>query len=143
MEDMITEEQGGLVKLTNEQRAYFELHPDFLQQFQNEQHNKKDAALAEAANKKDAALAECQKMPDLLLNVKKKKLSYGIMKKKKNCFKNLAGPRKSEAFQACRKIKPNGKSYVKMKNKKDCFRDLAFSDIILQRVPERRRLSRP
>ena len=33
----VTEEQGGLVKLTNEQRAYFELHPDLLQQFQQQQ----------------------------------------------------------------------------------------------------------
>ena len=33
----VTAEQGGLVKLTNEQRAYFELHPDLLQQFQQQQ----------------------------------------------------------------------------------------------------------
>ena len=98
--------------------------------------NKKDAALAEAAKKKDAALAECQKMPENAWNAwgleQFAKASYGTMKKKKNCFKNLAGPRKSAAFQACRKIKPNGKSYDKMKNKKDCFRDLAFSDPLLR-----------
>ena len=112
-------------------------------------------AAEDAAKKQDAALADCQKMPDAKIfyrggmhafhawpgmhgipNVNEHPLSHGLsqhvkkasfvaMKKKKNCFKNLAGPRKSAAFQACRKIKPNGKSYDKMKNKKDCFRDLA------------------
>ena len=112
-------------------------------------------AAEDAAKKKGAALAECQKMPDAKIfyrggmhafhawpgmhgipNVNEhplspglsqhvKKASFVAMKKKKNCFKNLAGPRKSAAFQACQKIKPNGKSYDKMKNKKDCFRDLA------------------
>ena len=76
------------------------------------------------------ALAKCQKMPDgHKLIMTNKKASYGMMKNKKNCFRNLAdlaGQRKSAAYEACRKIKPNGKSYEKMKNKKDCFRDIAL-----------------
>ena len=48
------------------------------------------------------------------------------MKQKKNCFKDLAGPRSSAEFGECQKIKPQRK-FIPMKQKKNCFRDLAQS----------------
>ena len=50
--------------------------------------------------------------------------SVALMKQKKNCFKNLAGPRNSAAFKQCKQIKPRG-AFQPMKQKKNCFRDLA------------------
>ena len=46
------------------------------------------------------------------------------MKQKKNCFKNLAGPRNTPAFKQCQQIKPQG-AFQPMKRKKNCFKDLA------------------
>jgi hypothetical protein len=65
-----------------------------------------------------AAFKQCQKI--------KPQGKFRPMKQKKNCFKNLAGPRSSAEFGECRKIKPQRK-FIPMKQKKNCFRDLARS----------------
>jgi hypothetical protein len=65
-----------------------------------------------------AAFKQCQQI--------KPQGKFGPMKQKKNCFKNLAGPRSSAEFGECRKIKPQRK-FIPMKQKKNCFRDLARS----------------
>ena len=88
-----------------------------------------------------SVLSECQKMPEPVKNKygfyingvqhqqdSGKKLAFVTMKKKKNCFKDLAGRPNNPAWMRCWKIKPRGKNYVsfdKMKNKKNCFRDVA------------------
>ena len=64
-----------------------------------------------------AAFKQCQQ-------IKPNGNSVPLMKQKKNCFKNLAGPRNSPAFKQCQQIKPQG-AFQPMKQKKNCFRDLA------------------
>jgi hypothetical protein len=64
-----------------------------------------------------AAFVQCQQ-------IKPNGTSVALMKQKKNCFKNLAGPRNSAAFKQCKQIKPRG-AFQPMKQKKNCFRDLA------------------
>jgi hypothetical protein len=46
-----------------------------------------------------AAFVQCQQ-------IKPNGTSVALMKQKKNCFKNLAGPRSNAAFKQCQKIKP-------------------------------------
>ena len=64
-----------------------------------------------------AAFKQCQQ-------IKPNGTSVPLMKQKKNCFKNLAGPRNSAAFKQCKQIKPQG-AFQPMKQKKNCFRALA------------------
>ena len=63
-----------------------------------------------------AAFKQCQQI--------KHQGKFEPMKQKKNCFKDLAGPRSSAEFGECQKIKPQRK-FIPMKQKKNCFRDLA------------------
>jgi hypothetical protein len=65
-----------------------------------------------------AAFKQCQQI--------KPQGKFEPMKQKKNCFKDLAGPRSSAEFGECQKIKPQRK-FILMKQKKNCFRDLAQS----------------
>jgi hypothetical protein len=65
-----------------------------------------------------AAFKQCQQI--------KPQGKFEPMKQKKNCFKDLAGPRSSAEFGECRKIKPR-RQFLPMKQKKNCFRDLAQS----------------
>ena len=65
-----------------------------------------------------AAFKQCQQI--------KHQGKFEPMKQKKNCFKDLAGPRSSAEFGECQKIKPQRK-FILMKQKKNCFRDLAQS----------------
>jgi hypothetical protein len=65
-----------------------------------------------------AAFKQCQQI--------KPQGKFEPMKQKKNCFKDLAGPRSSAEFGECQKIKPQRK-FIPMKQKKNCFRDLAQS----------------
>merc|ERR1711964_47008 len=70
-----------------------------------------------------AALRACKQI--------RPKGKLGKMKKKKNCFRNLAkslGANKSARaeWKRCKQIRPKGK-LGKLRNKKNCFRDLARS----------------
>jgi hypothetical protein len=70
-----------------------------------------------------AALRACKQI--------RPKGKLGKMRKKKNCFRNLAkslGANKSARaeWKRCKQIRPKGK-LGKMRNKKNCFRDLARS----------------
>ena len=74
-----------------------------------------------------AAFVQCQQ-------IKPNGTSVALMKQKKNCFKNLAGPRNSAAFKQCKQIKPRG-AFQPMKQKKNCFRDIARNDGQLSSSP--------